>query len=765
MILRIASLLALAAGSLALQSGNIAAAPDAAAASAAAPAGPMEITTAGFDDAAKALRARDCAGAQTRLAAIAAAPESPATAMARLLRGAYAAACGDAAAAETLLSQAAAPGGPLEDWRLFWLADSADRLGHAPAARAALARLIEDYPASPLRSEAVAKAAAIADRAGDRARARELVALGRREHFDDPTSTRLELLALAEARRSGDRAAQHEAAKRLLVQSPIEAATARAAEAFRDVSGSLDWNAFLTRDEILARSERLIELDIADGAMLTLAAIPAAKRDARWYALEARALTENRRGIEALKLLAGAPLPANGVELAALEWARANAALDAATARRGKNVPSAAARQTYSAEARLHLARVADAGGDPALAQRALKRLFTELGDDGPYEQVVQTLRRLRQLDPKDDTGTRYLFDRGWQEYNRANYTGAVGHWSELVDLYPNSRTARGARYWTGRAFAALGQRERATEILREIADADTTDFYRRHAMVRLADGASIAQPGASAPAATATAPTAAVAPDGGTEPAAVAVREVWPRDPRLERAHALSDLGLDVYATQELDSAGPNADLRAATALRALLLARTGQRRESLRTLRQAFPDLATARQATVPEEALRLYYPLDYAEPVRAVAQAQGLPPGLVFAIIHQESGFDAGAVSHAGARGLMQLMNGTGRELAHRMGLPYTRSKLTDPEFSVRLGTTYFRQLLGMFDGTLELALASYNGGPGRIQRLWRSSGHGDLDTFVESLRPEETKNYVKRILVISDSYRQLYSPSPG
>ena len=762
---RLASLLALGAGTLLLQSGGIGAAPDAS--TPAAIAGPMEITTAGFEDAAAALRAHDCAGAQARLAALAAetapsaaSPESPTVAMARLLRGAYAAACGDSAAAERFLSQAVAPGGPLEDWRLFWLADSADRLGHAPAAQAALARLIEDYPASPLRSEAVAKAALLADRLGDRARARELVALGRREHFGDATATRLELLALAEARRSGDRAAQHEAAKRLLVESPIEASTARAAEAFRDVTGTLDWNAFLTRDEILARSERLLELDIADGAILTLAAIPSAKRDARWYALQARALTENRRGVEALKLLAGAPLPANPGELAALEWERAAAALDAATARRGKNAPTAAARQTYGAEAKLHLARVADAGGDPALAQRALKRLFTELGDDGPYEQVVQTLRRLRQLDPKDDTGTRYLFDRGWQEYNRGNYTGAVGHWSELVDLYPTSRTARGARYWTGRAFAGLGQNARAAEIYREIANTDTTDFYRRHAVVRLADAASAA-PAPVQAVATATAPAA----DAEAEQAAAVVREVWPRDPRLERAHALSDLGLDTFASQELDSAGPKAELRAATALRGLVMARLGLRRDSLRTLRQAFPDLATARQATVPEEALRLYYPLDYAEPVRAVAQAQGLPSGLVFAIIHQESGFDAGAVSHAGARGLMQLMNGTGRELARRMGLSYTRSKLTDPEFSVRLGTTYFRQLLGMFDGKLELALASYNGGPGRIGRLWRSSGHGDLDRFVESLRPEETKNYVKRILVISDSYRQLYPPSPG
>src|SRR5436190_329760 len=374
-MLRLASLLVLGAGSLLLQSGG-GAPPETAAP---APAGPMLITTAGFEEAATALRAHDCAGAQARLGAILAAPEAPATEetgtpaaptgapaaprapMARLLRGAYSAACGDARAAEAFLQQAVAPGGPLEDWRLLWLADSAERLGHVPVAQAALARLIEDYPASPLRPDAVARAATIADRAGDRARARELVALGRSEHFDDPTATRLELLALTEARQAGDREAQREAAKRLLVQSPIEASTARAAEVFRDTSGNLEWHSFLSRDEILARSERLLALDIPDGATLSLAAIPATQRDARWYALQARALTANRRGIEALKLLAGAPLPANGGELAALEWERSTAALDAATVRRGKNPLSAAARQAYSAEARLHLARVADA--------------------------------------------------------------------------------------------------------------------------------------------------------------------------------------------------------------------------------------------------------------------------------------------------------------------------------------------------------------------------------------------------------------------
>ncbi len=731
MIMRPYGLFALLASSLLLQPATSETAPPAAAAPA---PGPLTVVASGWEDTAAALRRKDCVSPQALVQTRLAQPEwAPA---ARLLRGLYADACGDAKLAESALLDAAAPGGVLEDWRLFLLAANAEKLGHVPAARAALMRLLEDYPSSPLRPAAVTRAAVLAEESGDRALGMQLLEIGRRESLSDAAQTRLRLLAFSLARRAGDAAGLREAAKRLLILSPTAAADVRAAEVFRAAGGELDWLSFLSVDDILARAGRLLDLDVVDGAMQTLSTVPAAKRDARWFVLQGRALTASRHGLDALKLLAGAAAQADAKQLAELEWERASAALDAATARRGKGALGASARQVYATEARGHLMRAADAGGDPALAARALRRLFGEFGDELPYEQTVQVLRRLHQLDPADDSGTKYLFSRGWQEYEHANYTGAIGHWSELIDLYPKSRTARGAQYWSGRAFAALGQTARAEEIDRQIATADTTDFYRRFSLSRL----------------------------GGTVPGEAAlVRESWPQDAALARARLLSDLGLDALASQEIDAV-PAADARSVTALRALILARQGQRRESLRVVRAAFPDLATSRQATVPEEALRLYYPLDYAESVRAVAQAQGLEPHLVFAIIHQESGFDAGAISHAGARGLMQLMSDTGRELARRLGLPYTRSKLTDPDFSVRLGTTYFRQLLGMFDGKLELALASYNSGPGRILRLWHSSGRGDLDRFVEGLQSEETRNYVKRILVISDSYRQLY-PSPG
>ena len=128
----------------------------------------------------------------------------------------------------------------------------------------------------------------------------------------------------------------------------------------------------------------------------------------------------------------------------------------------------------------------------------------------------------------------------------------------------------------------------------------------------------------------------------------------------------------------------------------------------------------------------------------------------PILLYSIMHQESTFKQKAVSPKGARGLMQLMPGT----AVRFGV----TNIFDPRQNIEGGARYVRFLLDQFDGDITLALAGYNGGPFRIKRLWHQSGSGEVDRFLEGLDIEESKTYVKRILVLSDSYRQLY-PTAG
>lgn len=691
-----------------------------------------------FAEAAAAARRNDCAGAAKTLTPLSAGTGKEAE-LARLVTGFYAHACKQEKLAEDRLFAAQDPAGPLEDWRLYTLSDAAEAQGHTLLAQASLARLLGDHPGSPLRPRALAEAAELAWKHQDAPRALELVAQARREKVTGAEATRLEKLAWEIGAALALDDVRREAARNLLADSPEAAAELAVAEIFREHGGELPWAEILTPGQLKRRARSLLDIKLDASALAVLDSAPGRDRDLDWALLKAEALTRINEGDDALELLAGRA-SADPRKAAALEWTRARAAAEVATARRGRTMP-AAERRVYLERAHNHLRKAGQlAAADPELAAKALRALYKDLADDDRFEDSIEVLRQLRRIDPRDTTGAAHLWQRGWREYGRGNFSGAVGYWTELFSLYPDDSAGRRGRYWTARAFEALGETERAQQIYREVATADTTDFYRKNALTRLRGQAPrMDEPGI-----------------GESEP--------WPEDPVLARARLLTDLGLEELAIAEIELAGAEADKRAVRALQALVESRNGERRKSMITIREAFPALGGPHQATLPEEARRLYYPVDYQDTIRTWATQNRLPLHLVYGIIRQESAFDTQAQSWAGARGLMQLMPATARELAGKAGLSYSHEKLSDPAFNVRLGTTYFSQVLNMFDSNVELALAGYNGGPYRIKRMWKESGPKELDRFLEGLNLEESKTYVKRILVLSDSYRQLY-PLPG
>ena len=178
--------------------------------------------------------------------------------------------------------------------------------------------------------------------------------------------------------------------------------------------------------------------------------------------------------------------------------------------------------------------------------------------------------------------------------------------------------------------------------------------------------------------------------------------------------------------------------------------------------------PDLAvwTARSARNAGNAF--FYKATYPTHSRNVPSGRGW--SLVHGITRQESSFDKAAVSHAGARGMMQLMPGTAREQAGKMGLGYDYGRLTgDPNYNVMLGSAYFQRLVNMWDGNYPLAVASYNAGAGNV-RKWVNSygdprGNVDIVSWIEKIPFEETRGYVQRVLENSVVYDRLNPTLPG
>jgi soluble lytic murein transglycosylase len=149
----------------------------------------------------------------------------------------------------------------------------------------------------------------------------------------------------------------------------------------------------------------------------------------------------------------------------------------------------------------------------------------------------------------------------------------------------------------------------------------------------------------------------------------------------------------------------------------------------------------------------------PRAYAQLVEDAARRQGIDPNLLFAVMRVESIYNRRIISTAGAIGLMQIMPGTGRRIALRMGVDdFQVADLLDPERNVEFSAWYLASLLKRFDGSLPLAIASYNGGPHNV-RLWmRESGpEVPLDAFLERIPFSQTHRYVRRVLTHYAAYR--------
>ncbi len=145
----------------------------------------------------------------------------------------------------------------------------------------------------------------------------------------------------------------------------------------------------------------------------------------------------------------------------------------------------------------------------------------------------------------------------------------------------------------------------------------------------------------------------------------------------------------------------------------------------------------------------------------------EALSIEPALALAITRQESQFDPRARSPAGARGMMQLMPATARDLAKKLGLRWSDAALDDPAMNIALGSYYLGRLIRGFDGSYILGIASYNAGASPV-RAWRhrmgpppASLEAAID-WIESIPYAETRTYVMRVLENLTLYRALQAP---
>lgn len=171
---------------------------------------------------------------------------------------------------------------------------------------------------------------------------------------------------------------------------------------------------------------------------------------------------------------------------------------------------------------------------------------------------------------------------------------------------------------------------------------------------------------------------------------------------------------------------------------------------------------------QATIESGAwdeLEIRFPLAFIDEFSRNASQAQMPLPWLFAISRQESSFAADIQSPAGALGLMQLMPGTARQMARVVDVSYDRERLVEPDYNIRLGTSYLAMAYEEFEGNPVLATAAYNAGIARVKSWLRDQQNPlALDIWIESIPFRETRNYVKNVLAYSVIYgAKLGQPS--
>lgn len=155
---------------------------------------------------------------------------------------------------------------------------------------------------------------------------------------------------------------------------------------------------------------------------------------------------------------------------------------------------------------------------------------------------------------------------------------------------------------------------------------------------------------------------------------------------------------------------------------------------------------------------------YPIPHREALAAASQQFGVDEAMLYALIRQESRFNAEIKSRVGATGLMQLMPATARWVAKQIPVNnYRPALLTDPPTNVAMGTYYFRRVLTDLGDPI-LATAGYNAGPGRARR-WQDAKPLEGAIYAETIPFNETRDYVKKVMANAWFYRDRLTGQPA
>lgn len=391
---------------------------------------------------------------------------------------------------------------------------------------------------------------------------------------------------------------------------------------------------------------------------------------------------------------------------------------------------------------------------------------------DNQVDKAIETWSRLANEYPSAQETSYAVFLIGILDYRRGQYDLALDSFNRSLAFSITNEDKARALLWVGKTQQKIGNIDLATTAWRDAQNKDSGGYYSERARDLLLERVPFASP-------TST----------NFSPNLIQERtdaEIWMRltfnltddvdlsnlgalanDERIIRGKEYWDVGFYDEARDEFEHLRTQLETQndAVNSYRLMnYLLDLGVYKSAIFTARQIL-TIAGLDEHTesmmAPAYFSHIRYGLYFSSLVSAESNAKGLDPLFVYSVIRQESLFEGFADSNANARGLMQIIPSTGAQIANELGKPldYNENDLYRPYVSILFGTHYLAKNRTLFNGDLYATLAAYNGGPGNALE-WKELSGDDPDLFAESIRFEETRNYIRHIYEIFVVYRRLY-----
>ena len=396
--------------------------------------------------------------------------------------------------------------------------------------------------------------------------------------------------------------------------------------------------------------------------------------------------------------------------------------------------------------------RLADDFPNQSWAEEALNNLATHyIVHEDEDDSADAVFREMYEKFPLGHYAERAAWKIGWYAYKNGKYADTVRAFESGAANFPRSDYRPSWIYWAARAHENLKEQPAADDRYTLVATDYLNSYYGRLAAARLAER------GIRVPAQRLVVDPAAPIGDGET----INIAAPPANEPVIRALLALDlyDQGIDElrYAQRVWG------DSPVLQATYGWIYNQRGDLRAGINAMKRAYPQYLAAGGERIPNELLKVRFPVNYWPLIKKYAGERDLDPYLIAALIAQESTFTADVRSGANAYGLMQIVPATGRQYAKALQINrrFSIGMLTTAETNLRMGTAYFADLVQQFGG-VHYALATYNAGPGRVSR-WKSERPGlDRDEFIDDIPFPETQDYVRKIIGQADDYKRLYGP---